>query len=140
MAILGFGIIDKGRGLLLVERAATAHTIFIVVCHIQGFHDVLEVIVPQDFLRFIDFLLLDENQPRLLSLTLMIMPKPKLLLRLLDLLGVQFPKLAVDAVALSADRGVGMVRQQAVELISEMVCSVHIVSPILPAAEVPLNG
>ena len=66
MAILGFGIIDKGRGLLLVERAATAHTIFIVVCHIQGFHDVLEVIVPQDFLRFIDFLLLDENRPRLL--------------------------------------------------------------------------
>ena len=70
----------------------------------------------------------------------MIISEPGLLLRLLDFLGVQLPELAVDAVALGADRGVGMVRQQAVELISEMVSSVHIVSPILPAAEVPLNG
>lgn len=96
-------------------------------------HDVLEVVVAKHPLSFIDFLLLDENQPRLLSLTLMIISEPGLLLRLLDFLGIQLPELVVDAVTLGADRGVRVVRQQAVELISEMVCSIHIVSPILPA-------
>jgi hypothetical protein len=106
----------------------------------EELHDILEIVVAKVLLRLVEFRFVDKYPLRLLSLTSVIISEPELLLRLLDFLGIELPELAVDAVALSADRGVRVIRQQAVELISEMVCSVHIVSPILPAAEVPLNG
>ena len=134
MAIIGFRIVDEGRRLLLVERTAAPHPHRVIVLDMEELHDILEIAVAKVLLRLVEFRFVDKYPLRLLSLTSVIISSPELLLRLLDFLSVQLPELAVDAVALGADRGVRVVRQQAVELALEMVCSVHIVSPILPAA------
>ena len=129
MAIIGFRIVDEGRRLLLMERTAAPHPHRVVVLDMEELHDILEIVVAKVLLRLVEFRFVDKYPLRLLSVTLMIISEPGLLLRLLDFLGVQLPELAVDAVTLGADCGVRVIRQQAVELSSEMVCSVHIVSP-----------
>ena len=123
-----------------MERTAAPHPHRVIVLDMEELHDILEIVVAKVLLCLVEFRFVDKYPLRLLSVTLMVISEPGLLLRLLDFLGIQLTELMVDAVTLGADRGVGVIRQQAVELALEIVGSIHIVSPILPAAEVPLNG
>ena len=61
MTIQFLRVVDERRRVFVMERTTTSHAHGVVVLNMQKLHDVFEIIVAEDTLCFVDFLLINEN-------------------------------------------------------------------------------